>query len=353
MRAALGPRLHHHDGNDIAAAARVAAEHDVAVVVVGYTHLEEGESILPSSPAGLTDLVPVPAFLRRIVGPRGGAWWHKALRIASQRGLDFLRKRLERQDQSFGLGGDRSCLHLPQHHVDLLQAVAAANPKTVVAIVAGSAVVTTPWDAQVPAIMLVWYPGMEGGHAFADLLTGKANPSGKLPFVVPRHESHLPSFDSAATSVCYDMWHGYRYLERDEREAAYPFGFGLSYTSYRYRDLQIEQPVLRPGDTLKVSLQVDNAGAVAGDEIVQLYVSVLASAVERAPRELKAFARVSLAAGEGKRVALAVPLRKLAYFDEKQDDFVVECANYRVTAARYCGDDEALSTTFAVVAPSG
>jgi beta-glucosidase len=112
----------------------------------------------------------------------------------------------------------------------LIEAVAEANPRTVVAIMAGSAVITEAWRDKVAAIIMLSYPGQEGGHAFADVLLGRVNPSGKLPFVVPRGAGDLPFFDMDATSITYDLWHPHRKLERDGPTPEYPFGFGLGYT---------------------------------------------------------------------------------------------------------------------------
>src|SRR5690606_8370801 len=134
---------------------------------------------------------------------------------------------------------------------------------------------------------------------------------------------------------------------RDGRAPAYPFGFGLGYTSFAYRDLALERGEIGPSDTLAVSLEIENTGRVSGDEVVQLYIGAESSAVERAPRELAAFRRVSLAPGERRRVHFAIPASRLAYFDEAADDFVVEPGRYRLTAGRH-ERDEALTAELVV-----
>ncbi len=116
--------------------------------------------------------------------------------------------------------------------VALIRAVAEANPRTIVAIVAGSAVVMSEWDHTVPAIVQSWYAGMEGGHGLADVLLGRVDATGRLPFSVPVTEAHLPPFDRDADSFTYDQWHGWWHLAREGHEPAYPFGFGLSYTTF-------------------------------------------------------------------------------------------------------------------------
>jgi beta-glucosidase len=156
----------------------------------------------------------------------------------------------------------------------------------------------------------------------------------------------LPFFDGYATEIEYDLWHGYRKPERNGIAPAFPFGFGLSYTHYRYANLTLTQNRLISSDTLQVSREVTNTGAYAGEEVVQLYVSALGSMVERAPKELKAFTRVTLLSGETKTVYLSLPISRLAYYDEAQVGFVVEPLAYE----RYDGanslDPHALKARF-------
>ena len=131
---------------------------------------------------------------------------------------------------------------------------------SVVAIMTGSAVITEAWREQVPAILVLWYPGMEGGRALADLLLGRANPSGRLPCVFPVRAEDLPYFDRNATQITYDLWHGYRKLERDGAQPAFPFGFGLSYTTFQLSDLRLEQTEISADGALEASVKVTNTG---------------------------------------------------------------------------------------------
>jgi beta-glucosidase len=229
----------------------------------------------------------------------------------------------------------------------LIETVAAANPNTVVAIMAGSAVITESWREQVPAILMLWYPGMEGGHALADILFGRVNPSGRLPCIFPARAEHLPFFDRDATSITYDLWHGYRKLDRDGIPAAFPFGFGLSYTTFEYGNLRLERDEIAADGTIVATIDVTNTGDVAGNEVVQLYVSAIDSAVERAVKELKAFSRVSLAAGERKCVTLSVPVSDLAYRDGPR--WVIEPISYDVVVARHADDPEGRRTRLRVL----
>ena len=250
-----------------------------------------------------------------------------------------------------GLGGDRTSLMLHPEDEALIQTVAEVNPRTVVAIMAGSAVITEAWRDKVAAILLLGYPGQEGGHAFADVLLGHANPSGKLPFVVPKSADDLPFFDKDATEITYDLWHGYRKLERDNATPAFPFGFGLSYTAFTLSDLRLAQDTIATDGSVMAAVDVTNTGDVGGEEVVQLYVSARNSTVERAPKELKAFTKVALEPGERRTVRLAVPAASLAYYDEK-NGWIVEPGNYEVILGRHSLDDEALRARFAIERPT-
>ena len=218
----------------------------------------------------------------------------------------------------------------------------------VVAMMGGSGVMMEAWRERVPAILMLWYPGMEGGHALAGILLGRVNPSAKLPFVIPRHAEELPFFDKDANEIEYDLWHGYRKLERDGNTPAFPFGFGLSYTNYQYAHLKLAQNRLGPSETLRVSLDVTNTAARAGEEVVQLYVSAIGSRVERAPKELKAFTRIALQPGETKIVQLRLPISRLAYYNEAQADFVVEPLEYELFVGAHSLDQYALKARFVV-----
>jgi len=297
LRAALGPavQIDTCDGRTLRRAAEAARKAEVAVVVAGLTSADEGEYIQ------------VPGQMAR---------------------------------------GDRVRLTLSPRDEALIRAVAAANPRTVAALMGGSALITEAWRAQVPAILMTWYPGMEGGHALADILLGKANPSGKLPCVFPRSESQLPLFDRDAESIEYGLFHGYRLMDHHGETPAFPFGFGLSYTTYEYRNLQIDRDAIGDGAVLRVSVEVANTGAVAGEEVVQLYAGCEGSRVERPLKELKGFCRVRLEPGEARRVTFDLPARSLAYYDEGTQGWIVEPAAYQV----YVGPSSAdlLQATFQV-----
>lgn len=318
------------NGSDLERAKATAQAADAVVLVVGYTHEDEGEFIAPDTMRKLASRFPAPAL--------------KEIPIA----LRLMRSKPGQQIGTFPPGGDRDRLTLHPRDEGLIQAIAAVNPHTIVAVMGGSTVMMEAWRARVPAILMLWYPGMEGGRALADILLGRTNPSGKLPLVIPRRAEDLPFFDKDATEIEYDLWHGYRKIERDGNTPAFPFGFGLSYTSYRYANLKLTHNQLGPSETLEVGLDISNTGAHAGEEVVQLYVSPIGSAVERAPKELKAFTRIALRPGETKTVQLSLPIPRLAYYDETRADFVVEPLEYELFVGAHSLDQHALKARFVV-----
>ena len=327
LRAALGDEaITYDDGSDLERARHVAGEADAVLVVVGYTHADEGEYIPPNQLQPHAALFPPP-------GPGEEALADKLIN-----GMG---------DSGFSPGGDRLSLTLRPEDEALIAKVAAANPRTIVAVMAGSAVIMEAWRDAVPAILMLWYPGQEGGHALADILLGKVNPSGRLPCTFPAAADQLPFFDRDATAITYDLWHGYRKLLRDGNQPAYAFGFGLSYTTFTYDNLRLAADTLKPDGTLQATVEVRNAGSIAGDDVVQLYVSCLGSKVERAPRELKAFARVHLEPGETQTVDLAVPAAELAWYDEKSG-WVVDAIEYSAIVARNAHDNDPLAARFRI-----
>ena len=318
---------------------------DAVIVVAGYTYKDEGEHIVPPDLQQFAHLIPpLPGteWLFRLPGLRQ-VW------TAIVKGIV---KRRERQGASpgsgFHLGGDRPSLALPQAEEAMIRDVCALNDNAVVAVMGGSAVMMNNWEDEARAILMLWYPGMEGGNALADILTGSRSPGGKLPFVIPKSEADLPFFDKDAKEIEYDLWHGHRKLARDGRAPAYPFGFGLGYTVFALSDLDCRLVPDTPKERIEVSLTLENQGEVDGAEVVQIYVGCPESKVERAPVELKGFQRVELRAGESERLMIAISRDSLAYYDETKQDFVVEPGSYTVIASRYCGDPAGLSQTIRV-----
>ena len=332
LQAALGAQvtIAYDDGSDLTRAAQIARDADAVVLVVGYTSKDEGEYIGPDMINNFIHSFPQPTAEEL---PIAQAMHHQRAN--------------QQQAEGFAEGGDRVSLTLHAQDEALIQAVAAANPRVIVAIMTGSAVITEAWREQVPAILVMWYPGMEGGRAFADLLLGNANPSGRLPCTFPVSAQDLPDYDKHATQITYDLWHGYRKLERDGARPAYPFGFGLSYTTFQYSQLHLEKTEIAAEGSLEASLIVTNTGSTAGEEVVQFYLAVPGSRVERAPKELKAFQRVALQAGQSQTLQLSLPAAQLAYYDP-QNGWTVEKTSYTLIAGRHSLDEQALQAEFQV-----
>ncbi|HEX9041851.1 MAG TPA: glycoside hydrolase family 3 C-terminal domain-containing protein [Trebonia sp.] len=226
-------------------------------------------------------------------------------------------------------GADRGGIDLPAAHRELIEQVAAVNPRTVVILSNGAVLSTAGWDAAVPALIEGWLLGQAGGSAIADVLFGRVNPSGRLaetiPLKLPDHPSYL-DFPGENGHVRYGegLHVGYRGFDAREQPVAYPFGFGLSYTTFEYG-----QPAAVATDAgIEVRVPVTNAGQRDGREVVQVYVSLPGSAVRRAPRELKAFACVPIAAGETADVTLFIERDDLAYWDTRLGRWVVEGGEY-------------------------
>jgi beta-glucosidase len=229
-------------------------------------------------------------------------------------------------------GGDRLCLDLPAGQEQLIRAVASENRRCIVVLRGGSAITLESWKGEVPAILMAWYPGMEGGHAIADILFGDVNPSGKLPLTVPESVDQLPSFDNRAKRVEYGYYHGYRHMQKQGLDPAFPFGFGLSYTAFRYDLLSLDKRVVDRDGSVTVRVEVSNVGDRAGEEVVQIYVGCVGSKVHRPPMELKGFGRLSLAPGETGTLEREIRVADLAYYDVSTKGWVVEEIEYQVFA---------------------
>jgi beta-glucosidase len=337
LRAAAPDLVIRHDGGlEPHAAARLAAASDAAVVVVGLDWRHEGEHIHPGDLAPILAQVPPPQALRRRLGPQGLARFWEPVATLLAAGTRF---GSARSGGDFA-AGDRTDLTLPADQVALIQAVAAANRRTVVVLMGGGAILCSEWLAQVPALLLLWYPGQEGGTALADVLLGRVSPSGRMPFTVPTSPAHLPAFEPRAERVDYDLWHGYRLLAREGWRAAFPFGFGLSYSRFALSAPALECP---PGaDSLTLRCTLHNTGPMDAAEVVQVYLEPPGQAVERPRRQLAGFVRVPLAAGERRPVALTIPLRRLAWFDESCDAFRLEPGRHRLVLARH-GEDAGIA----------
>jgi beta-glucosidase len=226
-------------------------------------------------------------------------------------------------------GADRESIDLPAAHRELIERVAAVNPRTVVVLSNGAVVRTTPWDAAVPAVVEGWLLGQASGSAIADVLFGRVNPSGRLAETIPLRLADHPSYldfpgENGHVRYGEGVYVGYRGFDAREQEVAYPFGFGLSYTTFSYGEASAEAT----SAGIDVRIPVTNTGARDGREVVQVYVSLPGSRVRRAPRELKAFASVAISAGQTVDVVLRIERDDLAYWDTRLGRWVVEGGEY-------------------------
>lgn len=229
--------------------------------------------------------------------------------------------------------GDREGLALGAEEVALIRAAAALSDRVVVVLEGGAAILTSGWRDEVEAVVMAFYPGAMGGNALADVLFGDAAPSGRLPFSIPEREADLPAFDNTSETVTYGYLHGYRHLARSRVAAAHAFGSGLTYTTFGYSELALSTTTVRAGQTLTATVTVTNRGAVRAIETPQLYVTAQGSRVERAPRDLRAFAQVEIAPGASARVTLTVRVDDLAYWDAATSAWVLEPIAYDVIVA--------------------
>jgi len=222
-------------------------------------------------------------------------------------------------------------LNLHAEDEKLIQAAAEASGRVIVVMEAGAAITMAAWKDKVPAILMAWYPGMEGGNALADILFGDVNPSGKLPIVFPDSIEQLVPFDNRSKEVKYDYYHGYRYCDRKGFAPQFPFGFGLSYTQYQYGNLRLSRKRIGKSGRIEAQVDVTNIGKVAGEEIVQLYVGYRGSKVDRPVKDLKAFGRLALAPGETRTLALEVKAEELAYYNTNANAWEIEEIEYAVS----------------------
>lgn len=257
-------------------------------------------------------------------GKPDAALQKSACELATKADTAILCMGLDEIAESEGL--DRSNLRLAQNQVDLLQAVAAVNPKIVVVLYSGS-VVETPWLDNCQALLYAALGGQAGAGAVADALTGKVNPCGKLAETWPLAYADVPSAADFATrrkTVEYreGLYIGYRYFTTAEKAVRFPFGYGMSYTTFAYSDMT--------ADEQGISLTVTNTGSVAGTEIVQLYVAKKNSELFRPAKELKGFARVTLAPGEKQRITITLDDKAFRFWNVKANRWEIEGGEYEL-----------------------
>jgi beta-glucosidase len=240
---------------------------------------------------------------------------------------------------------------LPDEMDKRVKEIAAINPNIVVVVNTGGGVNMTEWNDKVAAIVYSWYPGQSGNKALAEILAGDVSPSGKLPITIEKKFEDSPGYpylpagekiydgwenDSQLETPVYDIKYdegvfvGYRWYEAKKIEPLYPFGFGLSYTTFNYSGLKLSGSRLKKGETLKVSFELENTGKTEGSEIAQLYIQDVKSLVERPVKELKNFIKVKLQPGEKVKVELEIGEKDLSYYDEATASWIAEPGTFNV-----------------------
>ena len=243
-------------------------------------------------------------------------------------------------------GGDRTSYDLPFGQNELIEDLLKVNKNMGIVIVSGNAV-AMPWLDKVPALMQSWYLGSEAGNATANVIAGDINPSGKLPFSIPKklEDNGAMSFgtisypgDSIKQIYKEDLLVGYRWHDTKKIPALFPFGYGLSYTTFEYGKASTDKKEYSKNDEIKISLTLTNKGNVDGAESVQIYASQQKPSMERPAKELKAFKKVFLKAGETKNVELSIPVKDLAFFNDKAHEWVVESDKFTLHCAASSAD---------------
>lgn len=286
--------LIYYSGEDLAHAKELAEKADAVIFVVGYNYDDEGEYITEDQENNYTGAV----------------------------------------------GGDRTkSLGLHEDEVALLKVVGPVNTNSTAVLIGGNMIMMEDWKDTIGAIMMAYYPGMEGGTAIAEIIFGDVNPSGKLPYVVPFQESDLPQVNWDTESQWYDYYHGYTKLEKEGTVPSVPYGFGLSYTTFETSAARFEVK----NQSIEAQVTVTNTGDRSGDEIIQCYIGFENSSVDRPVKILRGFERVNLAQGESKTVAITVPFEELTWFNPDTDQFELEYMEYTVYIGTSSANDDLLT----------
>jgi beta-glucosidase len=234
-------------------------------------------------------------------------------------------------------GEDKDAFELPLEQVKLIKDTIQENPNTIVVLINGSPIAMDDWIDNVPSVIEAWYGGMEAGTAIANVLFGDVNPSGKLTMTFPKKLSDSPAHASKRTypgndKVFYDegIFVGYRHFDTRNIDPLFPFGYGLSYTTFTYENLTIDNEKIRGDGALKVSVDITNTGKTNGKEVVQLYIQDVQSSVERPLKELKGFKKINLNSGQMKKIVFELNKDDLSFYNPKENSWVVERGTFKI-----------------------
>ncbi len=232
-------------------------------------------------------------------------------------------------------GFDRKDLILPNDQDELIKKVAEANKNTIIVLTTGSPVLMNEWLDKVDGLIEAWFAGEQAGNAIAEVLLGETNPSGKLPMTFPMKWEDCSAFNTykkedGTTRYEDGIYVGYRHFDRNNIKPLFPFGYGLSYTTFEYSGIYLSSKEINKNDKLTVTLKLKNAGKVNGSEVVQLYIKDIQSTIDRPEKELKRFKKVYLKAGEEKTIEFALDKSALSFFDPKIKNWVAEAGEFEV-----------------------
>ena len=309
-------------GEDLEKVKSLAKQADVVLIVAGYEHDDEGEYIVMSS--DMSYVTRPRTFEQEEEAKKNKKWFERFV------------------------GGDRLSLDLKGRDTRIIHAVSEMNDNVIVSVICGSAVTMEGWKEKVKGILLMWYPGMEGGNAWSNILFGEINPSGKLPFTIPERLDQLPSFDAFTEEIFYDYYHGYTLFDKSGDQPTWPFGYGLSYTTFSYDSVLVQTPTLQSGETLKIEVQVSNRGSMTGEEVVQLYIGFSNSQIDRPLKLLRAFDKIAIKPGETRRIEMQVPVDQLAWFNPDTGSWEIETMEYEVYVGGSSNQNDLLQGTFKV-----
>ncbi len=272
-----------------------------------------------------------------VKGQKVDSLFNKALEAARKSDIVLFFGGLNKTKGQDCEGDDRINMKLPYNQDSLIIELLKVNPNMVV-ILNGGNPMEMPWNDKVPALLLSWYPGMEGGNAIARVLCGDVNPSGKLPVTFPKKLNDSPAhalgtYPGEKTKVEYleDIFVGYRWFDKKKIAPLYPFGFGLSYTSFAFEKINTDKKEFGQNETASVSITLKNTGLKTGAEVVQLYVSAIKPKENRPANELKAFQKIELKAGEQKTITFAITPEMLRYYSTVEDNWVIPAGQYRIS----------------------
>ena len=278
------------NGKNLEETKKIAEKLDQIILVVGYTYEDEGEYVMS----------------------RG-----QMLKSAEAKELVGIK----------GIGGDRLNLRLNNDDENLIKTLSKINENIVVVYVGGSGINMNNWIDDIPAVLFSWYSGMEGGNALANILYGKANPSGKLPFSIAKNDSDYPYFNPYTDTITYGYYHGYTLFEKFNKEILFPFGYGLSYSDFKIDNFRLMENNSN-NNKIEFKVDIENISKIYGNEVIQLYVGFENSKINRPLKLLRDFKKVGLKPGEKKTIILKIFKNDLAYFNEQNKEWEIENLNY-------------------------